>query len=93
MGLEPTASHLISSVYTNMSDMLTHLCITMTSNHQPRECLLSRFLGRRSKKTSKLRVTAGNSPVTGEFRAQVASNAENVSIWWRHHGLELLICQ
>ena len=40
------------------------------------------------KKTSKLRVTglcAGNSPGTGEFPAQMASNAENVSIWWRHH--------
>ena len=39
-------------------------------------------------KTSKLRVTglcAGNSPETGEFPAQMASNAENVSIWWRHH--------
>ena len=35
----------------------------------------------RSKKTSKLRVTrlfAGNSPVTGEFPAQMASKAENV---------------
>ena len=43
---------------------------------------------RRSKKTSKLCVTglcAGNSPWTGEFPAQMASNAENVSIWWRHH--------
>ena len=43
---------------------------------------------RRSKKTSKLRVTglcAGNSPLTGEFPAQRASNAKNVSIWWRHH--------
>ena len=43
---------------------------------------------RRSKKISKLRVTGlceGNSPVTGEFPAQMASNAENVSIWWRHH--------
>ena len=41
-----------------------------------------------TKKTSKLRVTglcAGNSPGTGEFPAQMASNAENVSIWWRHH--------
>ena len=27
----------------------------------------------------------GNSPETGEFPAQMASNAENVSIWWRHH--------
>ena len=24
---------------------------------------------------------------TGEFPAQMASNAENVSIWWRHHEL------
>ena len=40
------------------------------SNHQPRDCLLNRLLRRRSKKTSKLRVTglcAGNSPGTGEF--------------------------
>ena len=29
----------------------------------------------------------GNSPVTGEFPAPRASNAENVSIWWRHHVL------
>ena len=27
--------------------------------------------------------------VTGEFPAQRASNAENISIWWRHHELEL----
>ena len=27
----------------------------------------------------------GNTLVTGEFPAQRASNAENVSIWWRHH--------
>ena len=43
---------------------------------------------RRSKKTSKLCVTGlceGNSTATGEFPAQMASNAENVSIWWRHH--------
>ena len=46
---------------------------------QPHDCLLNRLLGRRSKKTPKLRVTglcAGNSPVTGEFPAQMASNAE-----------------
>ena len=27
----------------------------------------------------------GNSPGTGKFPAQMASKAENVSIWWRHH--------
>ena len=46
---------------------------------------------RRSKKTSNLRVTGlceGNSTVTGEFPAQMASNAEIVSTWLRHHGLQ-----
>ena len=60
------------------------------SNHQPHDCLLKRLFGCKSKKTPKLRATgvcAGNSPVTGEFPAQMASNAENVSIWWRHHGV------
>ena len=41
-------------------------------NHQPRDCLLNRLFRRRSKKTSKLRVTGlcvGNSPLTGEFPA------------------------
>ena len=58
------------------------------SNHQPRECLLNRSIRCRSKKTSKLCVAGlcvGNSPGTGEFPAQMASNAETVSIWWRHH--------
>ena len=44
---------------------------------------------RTSKIISKLRVTglcAGNSPETGEFLAQMASNAEIVSIWWRNRG-------
>ena len=63
------------------------------SNHQPHDCLLSRLLGRWSQKTSKLRVAglcAGNSSETGEFPVQMASNAENVSISWRHH---LLACR
>ena len=61
------------------------------SNHQPHDCLLNRLFRRRSKKTTKLRVTglcAGNSPVPGEFPAQMASNAENVSIWWRDHDID-----
>ena len=58
------------------------------SNHQPHGCLLNRLFKRKSNKTSKFLVTglcAGNSPGTGEFPEQMASNAENVSIWWRHH--------
>ena len=44
--------------------------------------------GADERKISKLRITGlceRNSPLTGDFRAQVASNAEIVSIWWRHH--------
>ena len=51
------------------------------SNHQPHDFLVRRLFRRRSKKTSKLRVIglcAGNSPVSGVFPAQSASNAENV---------------
>ena len=58
------------------------------SNHQRLDCLLNHLFSCRSKKTSKLHVTGlckGNSPVTGEFPAQKASNAKNVSIWWRHN--------
>ena len=65
------------------------------SNHQPHHYLLNCLFWPRSKKTSKLRVTslcAGNSPVTSEFPAQMASNAENVSIWWHHHISNLEEC-
>ena len=57
------------------------------SNHQPYNYMHNCLFRCRSKKTSKLHVTGlceGNSPVTGEFPAQRASNAENVSIWLRH---------
>ena len=75
------------------------ICITLqwrhngcdsVSNHQPHDCFLNRLFRHRSKKTPKLRVTglcAGNSPEAGEFPAQMSSNAENVSIWWRHHAV------
>ena len=58
------------------------------SNHQPRDCLLNRLFRRGSQKTSNIRVTglcARNLPVTGEFPAQMDSDAENISLWWRHH--------
>ena len=49
---------------------------------------------RRSQKTSTFRVTGlcgGNAPMTWEFLAKKASNAENVSILWRHHCIVPLI--
>ena len=61
------------------------------SNHQPHGCLLNRLFRRRSKKTLKLRVTGlcANSLLTGEFPTQMASNTENVSIWWCHHEITI----
>ena len=91
----PRASNQWHGKY--LSSAAVRICLTLqwrhndrdcVSNHQPNYCLLNRFFRRRSKKTSKLRVTglcAGHSPVTGEFPAQRASTAENVSIWWRHY--------
>ena len=67
-----TAAHFISLRWRHNG----HDCV---SNHQPHHCLLNRLFRRRSKKTSKLRVTglfAGNSPGTGEFPAQRANNAK-----------------
>ena len=61
------------------------------SNHRRLRCLLNCWYECRSKKTSKLRITAlcvGNSPMTGEFPAQKTSYAESVSIWWRHHAIK-----
>ena len=63
------------------------------SNHQPRDCLLNRLFRRRSKKASKLRVTgpcAGITPVIGELPTQMASNWENVCIWWCHHEMNIM---
>ena len=53
------------------------------SNHQRLDCLLNRLFGHRSKKRLKLHVTGlceGNSPVTGEFPSQRATNSGNGSI-------------
>ena len=50
------------------SSQLRHNEPDFVSNHHPHDCLLNRLFRRRSKKTSKLRVTGrstGNSPVTG----------------------------
>ena len=58
------------------------------SNYRRLDCLPKRLFRRKSKKTSKLRVTGlckGNPPVAGGFLSQRDSNAENASIWWRHH--------
>ena len=69
-----TTSHYDDVIMTMLASQITSLTVVYSIVY--------------SKKTSKLRVTglcAGNSPGTSEFPAQMASYAENVSIWWRHH--------
>ena len=64
------------------------------SNYQPHHCLLNHLFTCRSKKTSNIRVNglcAGNSQETGEFPAQMASNAENIPIWWGHNDPRLYL--
>ena len=78
----------IDSQRAGIAKRITAYFSTHYSHHQPCDCLLSRLIRRRWKKTPKLRFTSlcvGNSPVTCEFPAQMVSNAEYVSIWWRHH--------
>ena len=80
-----------------LHEIYCHCCITTLQwrhnvrdcvpHHQRLDCLFNRFR-RRSKKTSKLRVAGlceGDPPVAGGFSSQRANNAENASIWWRHH--------
>ena len=79
---------LLSFIMQRLSLRWRHNGRDSVSNHLLHDCLFKRLFRRRSKKTSKLRVTglcAAKSPGTGEFPAQMASNSENVSIWWRHH--------
>ena len=92
IGIYPAASArrhvVITPSYKNDTLQWRHNDHDCVSNHQPDGCLLNRLSRPRSKETSKLRVTGlcvGNSPGTGKFPAHMASYAENVSIWWRHH--------
>ena len=86
--------HLICTNTSVMLNILVwHITLQLRDgalNHQPRDCLLNCLFRRRSKKYQKRRVTGlcvWNLPVIDVFTAQRASNAENVSIWWRHHYL------
>ena len=59
------------------------------SNHQSPECLLNRLFKAQIKgnlKTPRHWPLWGEFTETGKFPAHSASNAENVSIWLRHHG-------
>ena len=96
---QPAKCFHTSLSFITLQGQVTHECISAlqwrhneregVSNRQFLDCLLNRLFRRRPKKTPKLRVTGiceGNPPVTDGFPSERASNAENVSIWWHHHG-------
>ena len=64
-----------------MSAMASQLTIVYSSVYPGADHM------RRKKKLRVAGLCEGDPPVTEEFPAQRASNAENVSIWWRHHEL------
>ena len=71
------AVHIIVNIVRHYNDVIMSAIASQITS------LTIVYLRRRSQKTSKFRVTGlreGNSPVTGEFPTQRASNAENVSI-------------
>ena len=75
----PTVGHYIdvtisamASQITGISDVYSTVC---SGAHQ------------RKHQSSTSLAFERNPPVTGGFPSQRASNAENVSIWWRQHGL------
>ena len=75
-----TTCHYIDVIMSPMASQITRITIVCPTVGSDAD----------EKKASKLHVTGlckGNSPLTGEFPAQKASNAENVSIWWRYHVL------
>ena len=68
---DPTAAWITRSLFGTILQWRHNECDGV-SNHRRLDCLLNRLFRRRSKKTSKLRVTGlceGNSPLTGEFPA------------------------
>ena len=70
-----------------MVSLLTHISVTRPRWARCLDGLFNRLFRHRSKKASKLCVTGlceGNPVVTGGFPSQRTSNAENVSICWRH---------
>ena len=63
------------------------------SNHQPHDCLLNSFSGadqRKHQSSPSVAFVRGIHRGPANSIAQMASNVENVSIWWRHHGIDHL---
>ena len=73
------SNHYSDVIMSAMASQITSLTIVYSTL----------YLGadqRNHQSSASLAFVRGNSPVTGKFPPQKASNTENVSIWWHHHG-------
>ena len=70
------ASHYIDVIMTTMASQISSLTVVYS--------IVYSGAGQRKHQSSAL-LAFVELTGTGEFPAQRASNAENVSIWWRHH--------
>ena len=81
----PFINHLTTNVYYHYSDVIMS---AMTSQITGVSIVFSNVCSctdHRKHQSSVTGLCEGNSPVTGDFPSQRATNAENVSIWRRHH--------
>ena len=81
--LNKTSLHYSDVIMSAMASQITGVSIVYST-------VFSGTDQRKHQSSALLALCAGNTPVTGEFSAQRASNAEDVSILWRHH--EIVIC-
>ena len=77
-GINTVSTHYNDVIMGTMASQITSLTIVYSTVYSDTD-------QRKHQSSASLAICAGNSPVTGEFPAQMASNAENVSIWWCHH--------
>ena len=78
---------LVQSPYFQYSDVIMsamgyQITVVSTGN--------SGTVQRKHQSPASLAFARGNSPVSGEFPSQRANNAENATIWWRHHDLSCM---
>ena len=74
----PHGCHYSDVIMGAMASQITSLTTVYATFHSGAD-------QRKYQNSTSLAFVGGNSPVTGEFHAQRASNAEKVSIWWLHH--------
>ena len=78
--------HYCDAIMGAMASQITSLTIVYSTVHSGTD-------QRKHQSSAPLHgLCVGNSPVTSEFLAQMASNAKNASIWWRQHdGMWILV--